>query len=521
MDDTDVRSAPGGSRALLRGWTAGRVAVAVVLGLMVLRVAVLLLAFVNLGPDEAQYWAWAQHLAFGYFSKPPMVAWLIAGTTSICGDGEACVRLSAPLLHAATALVIFALGRHLYGPRIGAWAAIAFSTLPAVFLSAGLITTDVPLVLAWACALYAYRRMIDHSHDGQDDDALKWAALAGVAVGFGLLSKYAMIYFFLCAIIHAALSRTARRALWRSPLGLTIAGIALIIVSPNLIWNAREGFATFKHTAANANWQGQLFHLDKLGDFLGAQFGVMGPILMIVYLIGLMTLTRRMKTATPGADQFLAIFSAPILLIACGQAFISRANANWAGPAYVAATILTIAWLVRNGDRLWFKIGPLKSRLKFLLVLSFAIHIVSGGLLYAFITIPGAIETFAVENTFKRLRGWDTLAAEVARVSREAPYKAVMTDHRLVTAELLYYGRKNAVPVVVFDRDDIPGNEFELKAPYRREVGGPVLYVTFFGDTKPVLSHFESVEAIETFRMMRGKTLFLDFAFYRVDGYRG
>ena len=59
----------------------------------------------GLYPDEAQYWFWAQHLELGYYSKPPLVAWLIALTTTMLGDGELGVRLSAPLLHAAAGLV--------------------------------------------------------------------------------------------------------------------------------------------------------------------------------------------------------------------------------------------------------------------------------------------------------------------------------------------------------------------------------------------------------------------------------
>ncbi len=36
----------------------------------------------NLSFDEAQYWAWAQSIQLGYYSKPPMVAWAIAATTA-------------------------------------------------------------------------------------------------------------------------------------------------------------------------------------------------------------------------------------------------------------------------------------------------------------------------------------------------------------------------------------------------------------------------------------------------------
>ena len=69
--------------------------------LTVARLAALFATPLELYPDEAQYWLWSRTLAFGYFSKPPMIAWLIWLTTHIGGDGEAWVRLSAPLLHGA------------------------------------------------------------------------------------------------------------------------------------------------------------------------------------------------------------------------------------------------------------------------------------------------------------------------------------------------------------------------------------------------------------------------------------
>ena len=70
--------------------------------------------------DEAQYWAWGEEPAFGYYSKPPLIAWIIRAATEACGAGEACVRLPSPLLHTATALAVFLLGRGLYDARSGA-----------------------------------------------------------------------------------------------------------------------------------------------------------------------------------------------------------------------------------------------------------------------------------------------------------------------------------------------------------------------------------------------------------------
>ncbi len=106
--------------------------------------------------DEAQYWSWSLTPAFGYFAKPPLIAWIIAASTSVCGHDEVCVRLPSVLLHAATGFLVFLIGRKLYSDKCGLIAAVAYATLPGVSLSAGIISTDVPLLFAWALALLAF-----------------------------------------------------------------------------------------------------------------------------------------------------------------------------------------------------------------------------------------------------------------------------------------------------------------------------------------------------------------------------
>src|SRR3954468_11713165 len=85
-----------------------------VLAITGLRVLWIALQPADLYPDEAQYWIWSQQLAFGYYSKPPLVAWLIALTTGLFGDSEFAIRLSAPLLHAAAAVFVYGIGARLY-----------------------------------------------------------------------------------------------------------------------------------------------------------------------------------------------------------------------------------------------------------------------------------------------------------------------------------------------------------------------------------------------------------------------
>ena len=140
---------------------------------------------------------------FGYFSKPPLLAWIIAATEHVCGSGEACVRVASPLLHFATGLIVYAIAEELYDERTAAWSALAYGLAPGVIFSARIISTDVPLLLFWAVGLLAYVKLLR----GPD---WRWAVVLGVALGLGMLAKYAMIYFLLSAACAACVDRDAR-----------------------------------------------------------------------------------------------------------------------------------------------------------------------------------------------------------------------------------------------------------------------------------------------------------------------
>src|SRR5207245_1282001 len=111
---------------------------------------------------------------------------------------------------------------------------------PGTIFSARIISTDVPLLFCWALALFAYVRLLDGGGP-------RWTLLLGAALGFGLLAKYAMIYFVLGVALAAWIEPDARRML-RTPAPWVALAIAALIVSPNLVWNIDNGLATFKHT---------------------------------------------------------------------------------------------------------------------------------------------------------------------------------------------------------------------------------------------------------------------------------
>mgnify|MGYP000542406132 CR=1 FL=1 len=468
--------------------------------LLVARLVALRANATDLFFDEAQYWSWSLEPALGYYSKPPLVAWLIRLATDACGISEFCVRLPSPLVHTLTAGVLFVLAGWLYDLRTAALAGLAFATLPGVSLSAGIISTDVPLLFAWAVALVALV--------GLYETRAWWPGLLlGVALGIGLNAKYAMAWFLVCLAVYL-LATPERRWLLRDARLWLGMGLGALLIVPNLAWNASHSFATFAHTADNAKWHGSLFNPLKALEFFGSQFGVFGPVLFAALLA---VTWRAYQRGLPAADRLLLAFSLPVLVVITAQAFVSRAHPNWAAVSYVAATVLVTATLVR--DLSW---GWLKS--------SFAIHValvIGLGLATAY---AGRVVPPVGADPFARTLGWRALAEATrgeiaAQRQRGKPYAAVLTDDRSITAELLYYMRDEPSRVVTWFAGGRPTDHYELTRPYVPAIGDPVLYVTLDRNPEPVLGRFASREALGRREIPAGRSARRTVAFYALSGY--
>ncbi|WP_457595671.1 glycosyltransferase family 39 protein, partial [Hydrogenimonas sp.] len=206
---------------------------------------------IDLYADEAYYWGWAQHFDFGYYSKPPMVAWLIMVGTALFGDTFVGIKVMSLVVYIFTTLNIYYLAKELFGDeKIAFFSAVAFVTLPAVWLSSLIISTDVPFLFFWSLGMLFFVKAI------KSDRWSHWLVVA-IAGGGGLLSKYTMIVFVVSAFAYLAFSPTYRRHLKNPKLYVTML-LAALIYLPNLYWNYTHEFVSFKHTEDNAHLEGPL-----------------------------------------------------------------------------------------------------------------------------------------------------------------------------------------------------------------------------------------------------------------------
>lgn len=422
-----------------------------VLGVTALKIYVLWNHPLPLFFDEAQYWIWSLSPDWGYYSKPPMVAWIITLTTGLCGEKESCIRLGAPLLHLLTAMMLYEIGRLLYSPRVGLYSALTYVTVPAVWVSSFLISTDPPLLFFWTLAILAFIKAVQ-------SNAWRWWILAGLAAGGGMLSKYTMLLFFFSSLGYL-LTSSMHKGILKQPRYWMAALLALLLFLPNVGWNAAHGFVSFLHTRDNANLGGSLFHPLHMLEFLGEQAGVFGPVLFVSLCI---LILRIWVVGRQDTYALLYWFTLPLLLLIITVSLLSRAHANWAAPAYVAAIVLVVAFLLEKKRSGWLKISIGLHLVVFLAMLNFNLLTSWFGLTVS--NIQSDVRHGVIYDPFIQVKGWDQLALEVKDVLMEYPDATLVTDSRKLYGELVYYINPHPLDALKWNPDGVIEDHFDLTA---------------------------------------------------------
>lgn len=448
-------------------------AILIVAGVTVLRLVGLRFSVVDLFYDEAQYWAWSRDLALGYYTKPPLLAWIISAATHVCGDAEWCVRSPSPLFHAATSLTVYAIGRRLYDERAGFWAALLTVLGTGIVFSSRIISTDVPLLLFWALALWFYI-------DFLEEPSRRAAALLGVSIGLGLLAKYAMIYFVPGMALAALMSRRARLAFTRPRMWLALLAAALV-VGPNIAWNAVNSFATFEHTGDLVLGEPVNPSLMRALEFLAAQFAVFGPIVFAVMIIAMLRL-RSAEIVEP--DRIMIAFFIPALAIVTGFAIDAKANGNWAAVSFVSGVVVAAALLSRRDAKVWMRV-------------SIAIGIIAQVALIGGDAIANRLALPHIANPYRRTIGWREYADAVGAVARRAGARTIVSDLRAEFYALAYYWRDRPEKVLWWRTAGMPN--FSLKQALTHASPEPILYVTACASLDQVRKSYAETEPLGAF----------------------
>ena len=457
--------------------------------------------------DEAYYWVWAQTPDFGYFSKPPMIAWAIGISTFIFGDTDFGVKAIALIVYPLTAFVFYRLARQLSNSQTAFVCTLAFMSMPGVTLSSVIASTDVLLFFFWTLSLLAFVRAL-HTNNWQD-----WILL-GIAGGLGMLTKYTMGVFAVSVLVYICCA-SEHRAQFKNPRLYLSALLALLIFSPNIFWNISHNFPTLQHTYEISRLENAGLHFDKLGAFLGGQFGIMGPVALGVFVVVLVMLALSLfssKRKAVRADKnilLLLSFSLPFLAIISLQALMGRAHANWAAPTYVTATILIITYL-------------LQAERKRLLTAVFAVNILFIVAIFHFHSLANifGIELTRQSDPFKRAKGWDQFAANVETLLNQHPNTKLLSTSRTVLSHVAFYSQPHRFDGVAWNPKSQLRHHFDIVTNMAEHLGENFIYVTK-NNADNLAGQFENLTLIKTINIPIHHDYALNYRAYLAEGFMG
>lgn len=491
-------------------------AIAVLAAFALFRVVYILETPLLVSPDEAHYWEWSRRLALSYYSKGPGVAYVIAFFTSVFGDNAFGIRVGAVVFSTLGGWFVYLVGKEaLESEKSGFYGMLLMNLTPVFSAGFVLMTTDVLLVFFWASTVWCINRALGARRGG-------WWYAAGLLIGLGFLAKYTMVLIIPCLLLFFLFSRKDR--FWLRRRELYGAGlVSLVAVTPVLYWNILNGEVTIKHTMGQAHVGSGALSPMSLLEFLGAQAGLLTPLIFIALVWGALRCASFGFRYRRSGPALLFFAGAPIFLFFLFKSLHGKVQANWAIAAYVTA-YPAAAWAFLS----FFESRGARSRrpLAALAWATIAIGFAASMLAY----FPWALEAMGARDIFfrppyNRVTGWAELGDRVSQVKAgmeaEAGRTFIASDAYQVASELALYAKGHPV-TYNFKVGGRRMNQYDMWPGYDELKGDNALYVKSGAvEIEPsVEAAFERCSR-EVFTMHRNGRVMKEFSFFRCYGFKG
>lgn len=464
--------------------------------------------------DEAYYWQWSRHLAWGYYDNTPLAAVVIRFFTTFLGANEIGVRAEAIFCALIASVFIYLLAGRLLGRGVALFAVVLANVVP-LFAAGSVIATHDPVQLAlWSAALYVIHRALT--------DRPQWWYGAGALAGLAALAKLNALLLLPGVFLYLLLSPEARKRWLRRPQPYIAGLIALLIFSPFVWWNNTHQDAFWIHIHAMGSRLGA--HDPPLKwtlRFLGDQALVLSPLVFLTYLYALYDGWRR---GAKERDDGILFLWCPSVVVFAATLFVSmrsKVEANWAVAAYISGLILVAAVL----SRAWQSRGR-AGRVWTGLNLGFAVFLATAALFPALLYSAGLKFHKAKDDRTNELYGWRTMARRVE--SEEAVMGGTAfvfgVNYRMPSEAAFYLpGKPQTYSLFLHDR----ANEYMFWEDPRQLVGRNAIFINdtdtpdHFDDLRAVFARVEPQPPLLIYRDPPYRTPIRTLQIVRCYGFKG
>ncbi|HEV7332115.1 MAG TPA: glycosyltransferase family 39 protein [Flavisolibacter sp.] len=382
----------------------------------------------ELTSDEGYYWFYAQHLQWGYYDHPPMIALLIKMGTAFL-PGELGVRFFNVVLSTGGLALFFSLLPDKFKQSSKTYSVLL--SAPLLHYLTFLLFPDGPLLFFSLLFLVVYKHFLEK-------ESVSIALLLGVSLALMAYSKYHGALVLLFTIV-------ANPKLLRSGYFYLSLLIALLLFAPHLWWQYKEGFPTLNYHLSGRTGQWGFRHV---GEYLSQQLIAIGPGLIFIPFV------VKTKNVFERTLKSIIIGSFAFFLVSSFKTFV---HFHWTSIALYPLLYFAVAYYQQ----------PVKQKLFRWLVLPFVILFFLARILLMIPLIPNM---HVGEDYYHGRKAW---AEEISKLAANRP---VFMPNNLREASLYaYYSDKTGV--TLYNRPE-KKSQYELWGYEDSLQGKEVLFVT-------------------------------------------
>jgi 4-amino-4-deoxy-L-arabinose transferase-like glycosyltransferase len=369
--------------------------------------------------DELYYLACGRHLAFGYVDFPPVVPLLARFETGLLGVTPWSLRVLPALLGGVNVILCGAFVRKLGGSlKLQALALVIGISMPAI-IGTWLFQTVIFDQVMWMVSLYLFLCLVKEPKPGT------WVLL-GIALGVGLEVKFTIVAL-IAGIVIAVLFTPPLRVQLRTRYPWIAACIALVIWTPNLIWQAVNGFPTVAYVLSHQSSTG------GSGSFL-IGFLILLALVAPLWVAGVISLFRSRDLRALGIACAFPI----VIFFFAGKYYYPAPTF----PLIMAAGLLALSRIKRP---------KVRSSLVIVVALASLLDLVGLSKITLPITSPDHLHASGLDSFYGDTVGWVPITQQVTTTygslpASERSQTVIVSSYYGVTGALDLYGDAMLLP---------------------------------------------------------------------------
>lgn len=255
------------------------------------------------------------------------------------------------------------------------------------------IVPDTPLMFFWFLIVYSVQKVILNNKK-------IWWLVAGVSLGFALMSKYSAIIITGSLFLFLLFSKEYRKLLLTPYPYLSIL-IGILVFSPVIYWNYANEWASFKYQFSERASKAKPLQIKYFLQLVISQFFLLTP---LIFLWCFSTVYHYIKNWKTNRKLDLFFFTGiPIIIIFALISFKSLVKMNWLLPGYISLIVMMAFTHKHNLEKLT---APTKVGLGISLFLVFLGHFI--------LVVPNV--PLGEANTWS---GWKDASQQIYKLQKE------------------------------------------------------------------------------------------------------